>query len=106
MTEPFGTALKSCQQAPICLLNEPFGQWRKLMKMINIALLAGLSVAALASPAMAAVKNSQGAATGRDAAIAACSSEARQRFGGMYYNFDQNRSYVYGDCMQEHGQPR
>jgi hypothetical protein len=74
------------------------------MKMTNIALLVGLS--ALASPAMAAVKNAPGAESGRDAAIAACSAQAKQRFGGMYYNFDQSRDYVYGDCMHEHGQAR
>jgi hypothetical protein len=78
-----------------------------MMKMMtNIALLTGLSIAALASPAMAAVRNAPGAETSRDAAIAACNAEAKQRFGGMYYNFDQNRSYIYGDCMHEHGQPR
>jgi hypothetical protein len=75
-----------------------------MMKMTNIALLVGLSIAALATPALAAVKDS--GATGRDAAIAACSAQAKQRFGGMYYNFDQSRDYVYGDCMQAHGQAR
>ncbi len=75
------------------------------MKMTNIAVLVGLSIAALATPAVAAVKDS-GAATGREAALAACNAQAKQRFGGMYYNFDQNRSFVYGDCMHEHGQPR
>jgi hypothetical protein len=74
------------------------------MKMTNIALLVGLSIAALASPAMAAVKNSSGE-TSRDAAIAACNAQAKQRFGGIYYNNDQNRAFVYGDCMREHGQP-
>ena len=72
------------------------------MKIINIALLAGLSIAALATPALAAVKDA-GAGTGRDAAIAACSAQAKQRFGGMYYNFDQNRDFVYEDCMHDHG---
>jgi type II secretory pathway pseudopilin PulG len=71
------------------------------MKLINMALLVGLS-AALASPAMAAVKNSSGESA-RDAAMAACNAQAQKRFGGMYYNFDQNRSYVYGDCMHAHG---
>jgi hypothetical protein len=74
----------------------------ELMKMMKNAVLIGLAVAALASPAMAAVKNSSGA-TGRDAAMAACNAQAQKRFGGMYYNFDQSRSYVYGDCMHEHG---
>jgi hypothetical protein len=75
------------------------------MKITNIALLAGLSIAALATPALAAVRDT-GATNSRDAAMAACNREARQRFPGMYYNFDQNRSYVYGDCMEAHGQPR
>jgi hypothetical protein len=75
------------------------------MKITNIALLAGLSVAALATPALAAVRDS-GASNSRDAAIAACIAQARQRFSGMYYNFDQNRAFVYGDCMEQHGQPR
>jgi hypothetical protein len=74
------------------------------MKTANIALLVGLSVAALASPAMAAVKNAPGAATGKDAAIAECSALAQKRFGGMYYNFDQNRAFAYEDCMHDHGQ--
>jgi hypothetical protein len=87
-------------------VTEPFGQGEKKMKMTNLALLVGLSVAALATPAAAAVRSSSGAETGRDAAIAACTSEAKQRFGGMYYNFDQSRAYVYGDCMHAHGQPR
>jgi hypothetical protein len=73
------------------------------MKMTNIALLVGLSVAALATPALATVKDS---GASRDAAVAACSAQAKQRFGGMYYNFDQSRDYVYGDCMYEHGQAR
>jgi hypothetical protein len=72
------------------------------MKMTNMALLVGLSVAALATPALAAVKDS--GANSRDAAVAACSAQAKQRFGGMYYNFDQNRDHVYGACMHEHGQ--
>jgi hypothetical protein len=76
------------------------------MKMTNIAVLLGLAVAALATPAMAAVKNAQGVEAGRDAAISACSAEAKQRFGGMYYNFDQSRAFVYGDCMHQHGQAR
>jgi hypothetical protein len=75
------------------------------MKVTKIALLAGLSIAALATPALAAVRDS-GASNSRDAAIAACTAQAKQRFGGMYYNFDQNRSFVYGDCMEQHGQPR
>jgi hypothetical protein len=74
------------------------------MKMTNVALLAALSIAALATPALAAVKDA--GATGRDAAVAACTTQAKQRFGGIYYNFDQSRSFVYGDCMHEHGQPR
>jgi hypothetical protein len=72
------------------------------MKMANIALLVGFSLAALASPAMAAVKNSSGA-TGRDAAIAACNAQAQKRFGGMYYNFDQDRTFAYNSCMHDHG---
>ncbi len=75
------------------------------MKITNIALLAGLSIATVATPALAAVRDS-GATNSRDAAIAACSAEAKQRFGGIYYNFDQNRSFVYADCMHQHGQPR
>jgi hypothetical protein len=53
-----------------------------------------------------AAANAPGAETGRDAAVAARSAQAKQRFGGMYYNFDQSRDYVYGDCMHEHGQAR
>jgi hypothetical protein len=75
------------------------------MKITNIALLAGLTIAALATPVLAAVRES-GATNGRDAAIADCTSQARQRFPGIYYNFDQSRAYVYGDCMEAHGQPR
>jgi hypothetical protein len=71
------------------------------MKTTSIALLVGLSIAALASPALAAAKGS--GATGRDAAIAACNSEAQKRFGGMYYNFDQSRAYVYDNCMHDRG---
>jgi hypothetical protein len=72
------------------------------MKMTNIALLLGFSLAALATPALAAVKSSSGE-TGRDAAMAACNAQAQKRFGGMYYNFDQNRAFVYEDCMHDHG---
>jgi hypothetical protein len=76
------------------------------MRITNIALLAGLTIAASATPALAAVRES-GATNSRDPAIAACTAQARQRFGGMYYNnFDQNRAFVYGDCMEQHGQPR
>jgi hypothetical protein len=72
------------------------------MKTTNIALLLGFSLAGLATPALAAVKSSPGE-TGRDAAMAACNAQAQKRFGGMYYNFDQNRAFVYGDCMRDHG---
>ena len=75
------------------------------MKMTNIALLAGLSIAVLVTPAFAQVRE-PGATNSRDAAIAACTAEAKQRFGGMYYNFDSDRAAVYGACMHEHGQPR
>jgi hypothetical protein len=71
------------------------------MKMINIALVVGLAIAALASPAMAQVRNPT---TGRDAAIAACNAEAHNRYHGMYTSgWDQDRAYVYGDCMHDHG---
>jgi len=73
------------------------------MKMTNVGLLVALSIAALASPALATVKNSPGAVTGRDAAMEACSTQAQKRFGGMYYNFDQNRSFIYEGCMHDHG---
>jgi hypothetical protein len=74
------------------------------MKMTNIVLLVGLSVAALASPAMAAVRNSSGAATGRDAAITACNAEAHNRYHGTYTSgWDQDRAFVYGDCMHDRG---
>jgi hypothetical protein len=72
------------------------------MKMTNIALLLGFSLTALATPALAAVKSSSGE-TGRGAAMAACNAQAQKRFGGMYYNFDQNRAFVYEDCMHNRG---
>jgi hypothetical protein len=73
--------------------------------MTNVALLVGFSIAALATPALAAVGDPE-AASGRDAAVAACTAQAKQRFGGIYYNFDQSRAFTYGACMQERGQPR
>jgi hypothetical protein len=75
------------------------------MKMMNIALLVGLSIAGLASPAMSAVRNSSGAAvTGRDGSIAACNAEARNRYRGNYTSgWDQDRAFVYGDCMHDRG---
>jgi hypothetical protein len=73
------------------------------MKMTNLALLVGLSIAALASPAMSAVRNSSGAVT-RDAAIASCNAEARSRYHGSYTSgWDLDRAFVYGDCMHDHG---
>jgi hypothetical protein len=74
----------------------------EIMKITNIVLLVGLSLAASATPALAAVKHSE-ATTGRDAAMAACSAQAQKRFGGMYYNFDQDRAFVYDSCMRDHG---
>ena len=50
--------------------------------------------------------SSASAAAGRDAAIEKCVAQAHKRFGGMYYNFDQNRTFVYADCMHDAGQPR
>jgi hypothetical protein len=74
------------------------------MKMMNIGLLVGLSIAGLASPAMSAVRNSSGAVTGRDAAIAACNAEARNRYHGSYTSgWDLDRAFVYRDCMHDRG---
>jgi hypothetical protein len=72
------------------------------VKITNIALVVGLSIAAWASPSLAAVKN-PGAVTGRDAAMAACNAEASRHYGGMYYNFDQSRDYAYDHCMHDRG---
>ncbi len=74
------------------------------MKMTNIVLLVGLSLAALASPAMAAVRDSSGAVIGRDAAIAACNADAHNRYHGMYTSgWDQDRAFVYENCMHDRG---
>jgi hypothetical protein len=74
------------------------------MKMMNIAFLVGLFTAGLASPAMSAVRNSSGAVTGRDAAIAACNAEAHNRYHGIYTSgWDMDRAFVYGDCMHDRG---
>jgi hypothetical protein len=71
------------------------------MKVTNIALLVGVSVAALASPAMAQVRNST---TDRDAAIAACNTEAHNRYRGNYTSgWDQDRAFVYENCMHDRG---
>jgi hypothetical protein len=83
-------------------MTERFGQMEVNMKIGNIALLVGLSIAAWASPSMAAVKNSA-TVTGRDAALAACNVEARKHYGGMYYNFDQARDFAYDHCMYDRG---
>jgi hypothetical protein len=74
------------------------------MKMMNIAFLVGLSIAGSASPAMSAVRNSSGAVTGRDAAIAACNAEAHYRYHGSYTSgWDLDRAFVYRDCMHDRG---
>jgi hypothetical protein len=49
------------------------------------------------------VKDSSGAAKSRDTAIAACNAEAQKHYGGMYYNFDQTRDFVYEHCMHDRG---
>jgi hypothetical protein len=73
------------------------------MKMTNIALLVGFSIAALATPALAAVKDSSGTAKNREGAIAACNAEAQKHYGGMYYNFDQTRDFAYEHRMHDRG---
>jgi hypothetical protein len=78
-------------------------QTENIMKMTNIALLVGFSIVALATPALAAVKDSSGATKGRDAAVAACNAEAQKHYGGMYYNFDQTRDFAYEHCMHDRG---
>jgi hypothetical protein len=100
-----GSPLKTHDPHPISGADRTVRSKKRIMRITNIALLAGLTIAASATPALAAVRES-GATNSRDAAIAACTAQARQRFGGTYYNFDQNRAFVYGDCMEQHRQPR
>jgi hypothetical protein len=76
------------------------------MKTTHIVLLAGLSIAALASPATAAVRNLSEAAAVRHATMAACNAEANNSYPGSYDYFRPARTFVYEHCMHDHGYAR
>jgi hypothetical protein len=83
-----------------------FSKGRDVVKMTNIALLVGLSIAALASPAMAAMRNLSAAATVRDATRAACNADAYNSYPGSHGYFGPARTFVYENCMHDHGYAR
>jgi hypothetical protein len=85
-------------------VTERFGQGREHMKstsLLSIALAMGLSIAALTSPASAAVRD---ASAGRDAVVAKCMTQARGHYPGNYRDWGQSREFAYQSCMHDAGQ--
>jgi hypothetical protein len=70
-------------------------------KLSSTMLAAALAVATWASQALAASKGS--AATGREAVVQRCMTEAKRHYGGMYYSWGDARESAYGHCMTDAG---
>jgi hypothetical protein len=43
--------------------------------------------------------------TGRDAVVQRCMTEAKRRYGGIYYSWGEVREAAYGHCMTDAGLP-
>jgi hypothetical protein len=77
------------------------------MRGVNLsstALVTVLAVAAWASPTLAASRGLT-AATGRDAVVQRCMTEAKRHYGGIYYNWGEVRESAYEHCMTDAGFP-
>jgi hypothetical protein len=72
-------------------------------KFLSTALATALAVAAGASQTLAASRAS--AATGRDAVVQRCMTEAKRHYGGIYYNWGEVRESAYEHCMTDAGLP-
>jgi hypothetical protein len=71
--------------------------------LLSTALATVLAVAAWASPTLAASRGST--ATGRDAIVQRCMTEAKRHYGGIYYNWGEVRESAYEHCMTDAGLP-
>jgi hypothetical protein len=71
--------------------------------LFSIPVVAVLAVALWASQAPAASKGS--AATGRDAVVQRCMTDAHRHYGGIYYNWGEVRESAYEHCMTDAGFP-
>jgi hypothetical protein len=71
--------------------------------LLSTALAAALAVATLTSQTLAASRGT--AATGRDAVVQRCMTEAKRHYGGIYYNWGEVRESAYEHCMTDAGLP-
>jgi hypothetical protein len=71
--------------------------------LLSTALAAALAVATGTSQTLAASRGS--AATGRDAVVQKCMTEAKRHYGGIYYNWGEVRESAYEHCMTDAGLP-
>ena len=71
--------------------------------LLSTALAAALAVATWTSQTLAASRSS--AATGRDAVVQRCMTQAHRHYGGIYYNWGDVRDSAYEHCMTEAGLP-
>jgi hypothetical protein len=72
-------------------------------KLLSTALVTVLAVATWTSPTLAASRVT--AATGRDAVVQRCMTEAKRHYGGIYYNWGDVRESAYEHCMTDAGLP-
>jgi hypothetical protein len=68
---------------------------------LSTALVTVLAVATWTSQTLAASKGSP--ATDREAVVQRCMTEAKRRYGGMYYSWGEVREAAYGHCMTDAG---
>ncbi len=72
-------------------------------KLLSTALVTVLAVATWTSQTLAASRVT--AATGRDAVVQRCMTEAKRHYGGIYYNWGDVRESAYEHCMTDAGLP-
>jgi hypothetical protein len=75
----------------------------KFVSLLSVALAMGLSVATWSSPASAAVRDN---ASGREAVIAKCNTQAKGHYPGSYRDWGDSRDFAYQHCMYDAGQAR
>jgi hypothetical protein len=73
------------------------------VSLSSTALVTALAVATWTSQTLAASKGS--VATGRDAVVQRCMTEAKRHYGGIYYNWGDVRESAYEHCMTDAGLP-
>jgi hypothetical protein len=72
-------------------------------KLLSTALVTVFAVATWTSLTLAASRVT--AATGRDAVVQRCMTEAKRHYGGIYYNWGDVRESAYEHCMTDAGLP-